>query len=259
MSRTAIVTGASRGIGRGIATVLAREGYDLCISYRSEAGEAQAVQEELEAACGVKCHVVQASLEDPAVPVQLARRAIELLGHVDLLVNNAGVTRKGAAHELQDAVLDHLINLNFRAYIVLMREISAHMVAAGIRGSIVHITSSRGQRAYPGDGIYGGLKAAVHRAAQSAALDLAPFGIRVNCVAPGATRVCFGPATDEASDILGRRIPLGRLGLPEDVGYAVAFLASDRASYITGEVLRVDGGLILPGMPERRDYPGSWT
>lgn len=122
------------------------------------------------------------------------------------------------------------------------------MIAQGIPGNIIFITSSRGERAYPKDSIYGSMKAALIRAAQSLALEWAPHGIRVNCVAPGAT--VHKPDQSAEDEPLGRKIPLGRLGTPSDIGEAIAWLCSDAASYITGINLRIDGGLILPGMPE---------
>lgn len=133
----------------------------------------------------------------------------------------------------------------------------------GIHGSIINITSSRGERAYPGDGIYGACKAGLNRAVESFALDVAPYGIRINNVAPGSIQVRTGEEPDEKTlhmmEIyaqLGKRIPLGRMGRPEDIGKAVAYLASEDASYITGITLRVDGGLILPGMPEHSPDSG---
>lgn len=259
MNKKAIVTGASQGIGRGIATVLAGRGYDLCITYNTAKDPAMELKAKLEEEHGVSVHVLHAALEQPDVPARVAQEAIAALGRVDLLVNNAGRTLREPTQSLSDETLDYLINLNFRAYIIMMREVSAHMIAQGIRGSIIHITSSRGQRAYPADGIYGGLKAALHRATQSAALDLCRYGIRVNCVAPGATQVRFDERTYGFYAKLSKRIPLGRAGTPTDIGNAVAFLASEEASYITGEVLRVDGGLILPGMPEGAEFQESWT
>lgn len=129
------------------------------------------------------------------------------------------------------------------------------MVKNKVRGSLINITSSRGERAYAGDFLYGGLKAGLNRAIQSIALDLAPYGIRVNNVAPGAVRVrdkqeLVNQGKTDFWDDLGKKIPLERCGMPEDIGEAVAFLASEKASYITGTTLRIDGGLILPGMPE---------
>jgi glucose 1-dehydrogenase len=114
-------------------------------------------------------------------------------------------------------------------------------------GSIIHITSTRAHRAYPYDSIYGSMKAALTRASETMALEFAPYGIRVNCVAPGAIA---RETNTEHGNKLGKKIPLGRMGTPADIGNAVAWLCSDEASYITGTTLRVDGGLIIPGMPE---------
>ena len=138
----------------------------------------------------------------------------------------------------------------------MMNYAGAYMKEHGIQGNIINVTSSRGERAYPEDGLYGALKAGLNRAIQSFALDVAEYGIRVNNVAPGAIRVrtrqerIADGNNPDFWDELGTRIPLKRCGLPEDVANAVSFLASDKASYITGITIRVDGGLILPGPPE---------
>jgi len=259
MNKTAIVTGASRGIGAGIARVLAANGYDLALSYNTAPDEMQALQKELTEQYGIACYCRQAAFDQMDTAMEFAHWAIDTLGHVDLLVNNAGRTMKGPLQYLSDEVLDTLLILNFRTYIVMMREVSRHMIDNGIKGNMICITSSRSQCAYPEDGIYGGLKAGINRAIQSFALDVAPYGIRINCVAPGATQVRFGEETREFYNTqLAKRIPLERMGQPEDIGNAVLFLASDKASYITGEVLRVDGGLILPGMPEAPSYQEGW-
>ncbi len=152
-----------------------------------------------------------------------------------------------------------MLNLDLLNYLVLSSKAARYMKAHEVKGCIINITSSRAERAYPGDCVYGGIKAAVNRASQSMALDLAPYGIRVNCVAPGA--ICIRTPEEIKAEgrtelegfweSLGERIPMGRNGTPKDIGRAVVFLASENAAYITGEVLRVDGGLILPGMPEK--------
>ena len=151
----------------------------------------------------------------------------------------------------------------------MMRGASSYFVKNKIKGNIINITSSRGQRAYPEDGIYGGLKAGLNRAIESFALDMASYGIRINNVAPGAIRIRSNEELSNQNDIpidfwdkLGSRIPLERCGTPDDIAQAVIFLASEKASYITGVTLRVDGGLILPGMPEIVEQgaeAGSWS
>jgi len=195
---------------------------------------------------------------------------------VDLLVNNAGVNIPLPLQDITENNFDYLVSLDLRAYVMMMHYTARYMIDHGIRGCLVNVSSSRGERAYANAGIYCGIKSCLNRMAEAFALDLAPHGIRVNNVAPGAVRVrsddelramTRGRTTDyfwntdflkhpeliddhDFWDELGPRIPLGRVGLPEDIGNAIAFLASEKASYITGVTLRVDGGLILPGMPE---------
>ena len=261
--KKAIVTGASRGIGRGIALELAKNGYDLAISYNETEECAKSLANEIHEYFGSKCHFFQASLHLPGEGKILFDKCVQKLGDLDLLVNNAGSSKIEGLLDLTEQAMDFLINLNFRNYLIIMREAARYMVKSGTKGSIVNITSSRGERAYPGDMIYGGLKSGIERAVQSAALDMATYGIRINNVAPGATRIRaqgvnrFSASSDKDFwEELGPRIPVKRVGTPEDIGKAVVFLASDDSSYITGITLRVDGGLILAGMPER-PTPGS--
>lgn len=274
MSKKAIVTGGSRGIGKGIALVLAKEGYDVAISYSTKVDAAEAVAKEIEA-LGQKCYYFQANLDKDGVANELFDKCVEALGGLDLLVNNAGLTICEPIQKLTEEKLDHLLNLDFRSFILMMRNATRYMIDHGIKGNIINITSSRGERAYPECGIYCGLKAGLNHAIKAFALDVSGYGIRINNVAPGATRVRSKdeiaaqtsggpmdyywrdeyndkskPITTDFWDELSDSIPLMRAGTPEDIGNAVAFLASDKASYITGITLRVDGGLILPGMPE---------
>ncbi|MDR0400994.1 MAG: SDR family oxidoreductase [Treponema sp.] len=259
--KKAIVTGASRGIGRGIALKLAERGYDIAFNYASQEGDAAKTAEEIEKLGRRACYF-QASLEREGAGVELFNRCVGQLGGLSLLVNNAGVTRFQSLLDLTEEQMDFLINLDFKNYLIMGREAARYMIKTGVRGGIINITSSRGERAYPGDGVYGGMKAGLNRAIQSFALDLAPYGIRINNIAPGAIRVrgaeerALPESKADFWDELGRDIPLERSGLPEDIGAAAAFLASDEASYITGVTLRVDGGLILPGMPEIKEEDG---
>ncbi len=275
MGKKAIITGGSRGIGKGIALALAAEGYDVAITYASKKEAAEAVAEEIRKKYGREAYCFQASLEIPGRGHEVFMQAVEALGGLDLMVNNAGLTICESIQNITEEKLDHLLNLDFRTFVVMMRDASRYMIDYGIRGSIINITSSRGERAYPECGVYCGLKAGLIHAVRAFALDVSAYGIRINNVAPGATRIrtkaeMAAMETGDASDYfwrkeyedktkeitsdfwdeLGGLIPLGRAGTPEDVANAVVFLASEKASYITGVTLRVDGGLILPGMPE---------
>lgn len=268
-TKKAIVTGGSRGIGRGIVLKLAKEGYDVAFNYATASGAAEAVKKQVEE-LGRTCFIYQVDLSDPQSAQPFIRTACRDLGGLDLLVNNAGQTIFGHIANIPVKNVDQLINLDYKSYILNMQEAARYMVKHGTKGAIINITSSRGERAYPTDTFYGAVKAALNRSIQSIALDLAPYGIRVNNVAPGATQVRtkeeieshfkkfmeenptakFDINADPFAE-MASRVPLARMGTPEDIAEAVYFLASDKASYITGETLRVDGGLILSGVPER--------
>ncbi|UUZ93626.1 SDR family oxidoreductase [Paenibacillus sp. P25] len=240
--KTALVTGAAVGIGKGIAFTLASRGYDLAISYYTEEGEAEEVSRTIKRDYGRACFAIQGDLTKADTPARLVEEAVRELGALHVLVNNAGLTIMGRITDFKPADLDYLLFLNFRAPLLMMQAASRHMIERQIPGSIVNITSTRGERAYPGDAGYGGTKAALARASQSAALDLAPYGIRVNCVAPGATMSREGAERNEFYHALGRKIPLGRMGSTRDIGETVAWLVSEQAAYITGTTIRVDGG-----------------
>lgn len=263
-NKKVIITGASHGIGKGIAKEFASLGYDVAFSYNSGEAAAQELCSQLQQEYGIRCFCYQASMEKPGVGVDFFHKAVQALGGVDVLVNNAGVTRFENLLDLTEEKVELLINLDLKNYIYMMQAGARYMVDHGIRGSIVNITSSRGEQAYPGDGIYGGCKAALNRAIESFALDVAPYGVRINNVAPGSIQVRTAgdlagrdPFILEVYAQLGKKIPLARMGTPGDIAKAVAYLASDAASYITGVTLRVDGGLVLPGMPERPDPSGA--
>lgn len=276
--KKAIVTGASIGMGRGIALVLAEEGYDIAFSYYGDDEQSLKYVEKTVSMLkekGAKSWHFSADLTKKGAPKEFFDKAVSALGGLDLLVNSAGVNMPLPLQELTEENIDYLFALDQKAYVMLMHYAARYMIDNGIKGCMVNVSSSRGDRAYPNAGIYCGIKAGLNRMIEAFALDVAGYGIRINNVSPGATRVRTkeelldirkgGPTDyfwDEAYiehpekvesdfwDKLGPKIPLGRCGEAEDIGRAIAFLASDKASYITGITLRVDGGLVLPGMPE---------
>lgn len=251
-NKCVFITGGSRGIGAGCARVFASKGYDVALTYNSCEEEAVKVAEEIRA-MGRRCFYYQASMQDRNVPTEVTRRAIVDLGHIDTIICNAGLTRHNLLLLTDADFIDEVYSLNYRAYVLCAAEAARHMKENGIKGSILFMSSSRSERAYPTDAMYAGFKAAINRAAQSFALELSQYGIRVNVIAPGGTTTRGDLDTSVA---FAEKVPLGRLGHPFDVGNAAHFLASDEASYITGITLRVDGGLILPGVPEACD--GDW-
>ncbi len=259
MGKTAVITGGSHNIGQGVAIVLAERGYDVAITYKSNADGANETKQAVEA-LGRKCYVYQASLEIAEMPQKVLDMAHKDLGHIDLMVcNAANPGGRSSILAITPEVIDTLYQTNLRNYMLCAGAAARYMVADQTEGSIVFITSTRAEMAYVDDYLYGGLKAAVKRATESIALDLSAYNIRVNCVAPGA----IWPATPRLaprlnSPFVKESIPLHRVGNARDVGEAVAYIASDAASYITGTTLRVDGGLILPGMTEGTEKV-SWV
>lgn len=247
--KKAFITGASRGIGRGVALVLAEEGYDIAFTYHSQQADAQALCDEIKA-MGRRCYYYQATLERPEVPEAITQQAIDDLGGLDLLVTNAGLTRHNSILTVTQQDIDFLYGLNFRSYFLCAKVAASYMVDHQVEGSIIFISSTRGLRSHPEDCLYGAFKAGLNRGAESMALELAAYGIRVNVVAPGAIEVRDNPLD---GGTFAKKIPMGRKGTPQEVGHLVSYLASQRSSYMTGNTIKVDGGLILPGMPEQED------
>ena len=255
MPKTALVTGGSHNIGQGIAIVLAEKGYDVAITYRSRPEGAEDTRRAVEA-LGRRCIVTKAELSEADAPQRVVDEAYEGLGGLDLVVcNAANPGGRGSLLTATTEYIDGLYASNFRNYILTAGAGARYMVRDGVKGGIIFITSSRAQRAYSEDFLYGGFKAGIERAFQSMALDLSAYGIRVNCVAPGC--VWSGHGIPENA-FLREGVPLHRSGTAREVGEAVAYLASDEAGYVTGISLRMDGGLILPGMREGSEPSALW-
>lgn len=241
MSKTAIVTGSSRGIGRAIARQLALEGYDVCINYREHQAEAESLAAEIRQ-IGQNCIVVQADVSDMDACRRMVRQTQAELGPVDLLVNNAGIAVYGLFQELSQADWDRCMAVNLTGARNMVTALLPQMISAK-SGSIVNISSIWGLRGSSCEVAYSCTKAGIVALTRSLALELAPSHIRVNAVAPGCIETdMVRTLGQETIDMLIEETPLGRLGQPEDIAHAVAFLASDRASFITGQILTVDGG-----------------
>lgn len=244
MRKSALVTGASRGIGRAVAGLLAREGWPVCVNYLERRDAAEALVSELRAQ-GCAAMAFQADVADRAAVETMARAASEALGPVELLINNAGISHQGLFQDMDDALWDRLLAVNLTGPRNAIRAVLPHMLSEK-RGCIVNISSIWGLRGGSCETAYACSKAAVVGLTRSLALELAPSGVRVNCVAPGCIETDMVRALgEETRAMLAEETPLGRLGRPEDVAEAVAFLASEKAAFITGQVLTADGGFIV--------------
>jgi len=231
--KRALVTGASKGIGRAIAAELARAGAEVVIGYRSGAEEAEAVAKE---AGG---RAVQADVSDP----EQAKRLVEEAGDLDVLVNNAGLTRDGLLARMPDEDWRDVIETNLSSVFYTCRAVTRGMMKKRA-GSIVNVSSIVGVHGNWGQTNYGASKAGIIGFTKSLARELGSRGVRANVVAPGYVNTRLTDVLpEEAQQAMLANTPLGRLGEPEDIAGAVRFLCSDEAAFITGEVLLVDGGL----------------
>ena len=243
MRKIALVTGASRGIGRGIALQLAREGWDVCVNCIQQREAAEAVAAQIRA-IGQNTMAYQADVADGESVNAMVRAVEAQLGPVTLAVNNAGISGQGLFQDTSDEVWDRHMTVNLGGARNVIRAVLPHMLAEK-SGCIVNISSIWGLRGASCEVAYACSKAAVIGLTRSLALELAPSGIRVNCVAPGCIDTDMVKVLgDETRSMLIEETPLGRLGTPEDIAHAVAFFASDKASFLTGQVLTADGGFI---------------
>ena len=243
MRKIALVTGASRGIGRGIALQLAREGWDVCVNYIQQQESAEAVAAQIRS-IGQNAMVYQADVADGEAVDAMVHAVEAQLGPVTLAVNNAGISGQGLFQDTSDEVWDRHMAVNLGGARNVIRAVLPHMLSEK-SGCIVNISSIWGLRGASCEVAYACSKAAIIGLTRSLALELAPSGIRVNCVAPGCIDTDMVKVLgNETRSMLIEETPLGRLGTPEDIAHAVAFFASDKASFLTGQVLTADGGFI---------------
>jgi|TARA_Y100000589_G_scaffold173752_1_gene164927 3-oxoacyl-[acyl-carrier protein] reductase len=240
--QTALVTGASRGIGRAVALALAEAGAEVVVNYSSSPDAADAVVGEITGSGG-RAYALQANVADEEAVNDLIKTVIERSGRIDVLVNNAGITRDGLLMRMKTEDWQSVINLNLSGVFLCTRAVTRPMLKQK-SGRIINITSVVGLMGNAGQSNYAAAKAGVVGFTRSTAKEMASRGITVNAVAPGFI------ATDMTKDLdaegILAAIPLGRFGTPEQVAGAVRFLAADPASaYITGQVLQVDGGMVM--------------
>ena len=240
--QTALVTGASRGIGRAIATELAARGYRVIGTATTDAG-AQAITEALAGHSG--CKGVKLDVNDGAGVTALVDGIIKEYGGLHVLVNNAGITRDGLAMRMKDDDWDAVTDTNLKSVFRMSREVMRPMMKQRF-GRIINITSVVGASGNPGQANYAAAKAGVAGMTRALARELGSRGITVNCVAPGFIETDMTDSLPEAQKAaLMQQIPLNRLGKPEEIAQAVAFLASREAGYITGTELHVNGGMYM--------------
>lgn len=240
--KTVLVTGASRGIGRAIALRLAEDGANVAVIYAGSADKAEAVVNEI-TALGVNAKAYRCNVADSAAVNETVKAVTNDLGKIDILVNNAGITRDGLMLRMKDEDFDAVLDTNLKGAFNMIRACYSGFIRKK-SGRIINISSVSGIMGNAGQANYSASKAGVIGLTKSVARELASRGITCNAVAPGFIQTDMTENLGDNNPLLNS-IPLGRMGKPEDIAAAVAFLASDSAAYITGEVLKVDGGLAI--------------
>lgn len=245
-TKKALVTGASRGIGRAIALHLAKEGCAVVVHYHKNREEADAVADTIRISGGT-AYVLQADLADVAQAIRLGEEAWNVVGGLDFLINNAGVSYKKHFLDVAEADFDQFATVNFKSTTFLTQTVARKMVEQEVAGSIYTITSVNGIRPGVGLSVYGATKGALETLMKGVAMELGPHGITVNTIAVGAIETDMNRAVWENPELLkevNNGIPAGRFGQPEEVAAVVAdLLASGR--YVTGATITIDGGLLL--------------
>lgn len=242
--KNALVTGASRGIGRSIALELAKQGANVAINYAGSEEKAQNVVEELEQ-LGVKSFKVQADVANEEDVKAMIKEVVGQFGSLDILVNNAGITRDNLLMRMKEDEFDQVINTNLKGVFQCTKAVSRQMMKQK-SGRIVNVASIVGVSGNPGQANYVAAKAGVIGLTKSTAKEFASRNILVNAVAPGFISTDMtDELTEEQKEGMLAMVPLAKLGEPEDVAKVVRFLASDDANYITGQTIHIDGGMVM--------------
>ena len=241
--KNAIVTGGSQGIGTAASLMLAEEGANVCLTYRSHKEEAEEVAKQIEA-MGRKALAVKCDISSFAEAEAVVKAALAAFGRIDILVNNAGMNWDGVCWKMSEEQWDRVLEVNLKGYFNFTRH-TAPLFKEQKYGRIVNVTSINGLRGKFGQSNYSASKAGIIGYTKAVAKELGAFGVTVNAVAPGLIETAMlkqNEARDKIVDMAMAEIVLKRVGQPEDLANAIAFLASDKAKHITGECLKVDGG-----------------
>jgi 3-oxoacyl-[acyl-carrier protein] reductase len=242
--KAALVTGASRGIGREIALELAREGAKVAVNYSGSEAKANEVVDEIKR-LGGEAFAVQCNVADGESVQSMVKETISHFGSLDILVNNAGITKDNLLMRMKESEWDDVININLKGVFLCTKAATRQMMKQR-SGRIINISSIVGVSGNPGQANYVAAKSGVIGLTKTAAKELAPRGITVNAVAPGfiSTDMTDELPEDVRSEML-KQIPLNRMGDPKDIAGVVSFIASDASSYMTGQTLHVDGGMVM--------------
>lgn len=243
-NKVALITGGSRGIGKEIALELARNGVNIAISYVSNGEKANEVLEEIKS-YGVKAVAIKTNVSVEEDVTQMIKTIEEELGIIDILVNNAGVTKDNLLIRMKEEDWDEVMNVNLKGTFLCTKAVSRAMMKKKY-GKIINISSVVGVMGNAGQGNYSASKAGVIGFTKSMAKELASRGIRVNAIAPGFIQTDMTEGLkDEIKETMLKEIPLNYFGNPKDIANLVVFLASESSDYITGQVINVDGGMIM--------------
>ena len=242
--KVALVTGASRGIGQATAIDLAKAGADVVVNFIGNEAVAQETVEAIEA-LGRKAIKIKADVGNAEDVQAMVDEAVVAFGHIDILVNNAGITRDGLLIRMKDSDWDDVLNINLKGVYLVTKAVAKLMVKQRA-GRIINMTSVSGVTGNVGQANYAAAKAGVIGFTKTCAKELAARGITVNAIAPGFIETAMTDVLPEKiKEGIAGTIPFGRMGQPEEIANVVTFLASDFASYITGQVLNVDGGMVM--------------
>ena len=243
-SKTVFVTGGSRGIGKEVALKFAENGYNVVINYVSSKTNVQELISEFENK-GVKALVMQADVTDKEAIEEVVKKAIEEFGGIDVLVNNAGITRDNLLMRMSEEEFDKVIEINLKGTYIVTKAVTKYMMKKR-KGSIINLSSVVGVAGNAGQCNYSASKAGIIGFTKSIAKELASRNIRSNAVAPGFIETDMTAVlSDEVKENIHNQIPLKRMGTAEEVANLIYFLGSDESSYITGQVINVDGGMVM--------------